>query len=135
MVRFRRFGEDGQELRPGTKSFRGGSKVYVIGGYAGMAYEGVTVIGRGRHTGACVTIDVATRDLHSFRPAPVRGPAVLRRYDEAPSGWYGDETREVSEAMATVPADVARAERTGHRRGSPHPDPCRRHECLTLTPG
>lgn len=67
VVRFRRYGEGGQELRPGTKSFRGGSKVYVIGGYGGMAYEGVTVIGRGRHTGACITIDMATRNLHSFR--------------------------------------------------------------------
>ncbi|MFE7712095.1 hypothetical protein ACFU6I_41560 [Streptomyces sp. NPDC057486] len=134
VVRFRRYGEGGQELRPGTKSFRGGSKVYVIGGYGGMAYEEVTVIGRGRHTGAYITIDMATRNLHSFRPALVRSPAVLRRYDEAPGGWYGDETREASEAMATLLAVKARAERTEHWRGSPHPDPCRCHECLTLTP-
>lgn len=107
----------------------------MIGDYGGMMYEGVTVIGRGRHTGACITIDRATRNLHSFLPAPVRSPAVLRRYDEAPSGRYGNETREVSEAMATVPADMARAEGTEHWRGSPHPDPCRCHECLALTPG
>lgn len=31
VVRWRRYGVGGQELRPGTKSYRAGAKVYVIG--------------------------------------------------------------------------------------------------------
>ncbi len=37
VVRWRRYGEGGQELRPGTKSYRGGSKMHVIDTYAGTA--------------------------------------------------------------------------------------------------
>ena len=81
VVRWRRYGEGGQELRPGTKSYRGGSKVHVIGSYAGTGHETLTTIGRGRHTGRYITIDMATRNLHTFRAAPVYSPdgaAALR---------------------------------------------------------
>lgn len=131
VVRWRRYGKGGQELRPGTKSYRGGSKVYVIGYRPGGA-EVLTTIGRGRHTGAYVTLDLATRHLHNFRAALVRSPAVLRRdaEDGAGRGW---DSRESTEARAARFEQQAAEERLARWPGIPHPTPCRCHECLALS--
>ncbi|MEU0393611.1 hypothetical protein ABZ208_12675 [Streptomyces sp. NPDC006208] len=74
VVRWRRHGEDGRDLRPGTTSFQGGAKVYVIGDYGPGDDQDVAVIGHGRHTGASFTGVVPVRQPHSFRPRLVRSP-------------------------------------------------------------
>ncbi|MET7616787.1 hypothetical protein [Streptomyces sp. NPDC005408] len=128
VVLWRRYGDGGQELRPGTKAYKGGAKVYVVSTYAGMGHEQLTTAGRGRHTGRWITIDTATRHLHSFRAKLVHAPAVLRRYEEAA---YGPPmTREQAEKHAAMLEQIAtRDRRTYH--DAPHPDPCRCHECLS----
>ncbi|WP_406465001.1 hypothetical protein OHB07_29065 [Streptomyces sp. NBC_00111] len=133
VVRWRRYGDGGQELRPGTKSYRGGSKVYVIGSHAGSGHEQLTTIGRGRHTGTYITLGMATRNLHTFRAVPVHSPTVLRLCEEADVGgcWT---TREDAEELAVRLAGLAVEYRTTHW-DSTHPVPCRCHECLTLSPG
>ncbi|MFE5244934.1 MULTISPECIES: hypothetical protein [unclassified Streptomyces] len=131
VVRWRRYGEGGQELRPGTKSYRGGSKVHVLQSYAGSAHEQLTTIGRGRHTGTYITIDMATRNLHTFRAVAVHSPTVLRLCEEADVGgcWT---TREDAEELAVRLERLAAEYRTAHW-SSAHPVPCRCHECLTLS--
>ncbi|MEV5263119.1 hypothetical protein AB0L02_34380 [Streptomyces anulatus] len=130
VVRWRRYGDGGQELRPGTKSYRGGSKVHVVTTYGGMGHEELTTIGRGRHTGAYITIDMATRNLHTFRPVAVYSPAVLRR--AAAVGVDGAwATREDAEELAALLARLAPRYREEHWRGAPHPVPCRCHDCLS----
>jgi hypothetical protein len=128
--RWRRYGEGGQELRPGTKSYRGGSKVHVIQTYPGAGHEQLTTIGRGRRTGTYLTIDMATRDLHTFRAVPVRSPAVLRLCAEAGVGgcWTA---RQDAEEVAALLGRLSVAYRATHWV-TPHPRPCRCHECLTL---
>ncbi|WP_406391436.1 hypothetical protein [Streptomyces sp. NBC_00887] len=133
VVRWRRYGDGGQELRPGTKSYRGGSKVHVISTYPGMAHEQLTTIGRGRHTGTYITIDMATRNLHTFRAVPVHSPTVLRLWTEAGVGGCRP-SREDAEELAVLLERLAAEYRTTSW-GSPHPLPCRCHECLTLSPG
>ncbi|MEV7654813.1 hypothetical protein AB0O39_11635 [Streptomyces anulatus] len=130
VVRWRRYGDGGQELRPGTKSYRGGSKVHVVTTYGGMAHEELTTVGRGRHTGAYITIDMATRNLHTFRAVAVYSPAVLRR--AAAFGVDGTwATREYAEELAALLARLAPRYREEHWRGVPHPVPCRCHDCLS----
>jgi len=131
VVRWRRYGEGGQELRPGTKSYRGGSKVHVIQTYAGTGHEQLTTIGRGRRTGTYITIDMATRNLHTFRAVPVHSPAVLRLCAEADVGgcWTA---RQDAEEVAALLGRLSVAYRATHWV-MPHPRPCRCHECLTLS--
>ncbi|MEV5852197.1 hypothetical protein AB0L93_07640 [Streptomyces anulatus] len=129
VVRWRRYGDGGQELRPGTKSYRGGSKVHVVSTYGGMGHEELTTIGRGRHTGAYITIDMATRNLHTFRPVAVYSPAVLRRAAAGVDGSWA--TREDAEELAALLARLAPRYREEHWRGAPHPVPCRCHDCLS----
>lgn len=130
VVRWRRYGDGGQELRPGTKSYRGGAKVYVVDTHPGMGHEQLTTIGRGRHTRVYITIDMATRNLHTFRPTAVHSPAVLRR--TAAAGVDGSwATREYAEELAALLGGLASRYREEHWGGVPHPVPCRCHDCLT----
>ncbi|WP_052190196.1 hypothetical protein [Streptomyces sp. NRRL S-1824] len=136
VVRWRRYGEGGQELRPGTKSYRGGSKVHAIDTYAGTGHETLTTIGRGRHTGRYITIDMATRNLHTSRAVPVYSPTVLRLCAEAEVGGCWD-SREHAEQLAARLGRLAAEYRGSWWDGAPHPVPCRCHDCLTgraLTP-
>ncbi|MDK0522823.1 hypothetical protein [Streptomyces sp. ML-6] len=129
VVLWRRYGDLGQELRPGTKAYRGGAKVYVVDTYAGMGHQQLTTVGHGRHNGRWITIDTGTRHLHTFRARLVYTPAVLKR---CPGPLTAG--REEAEALAALLERVAREERHAHH-GGPHPDPCLCHECLPVTPG
>ncbi|WP_326657263.1 hypothetical protein [Streptomyces sp. NBC_00385] len=128
VVRWRRYGDLGQEFRPGTKAFRGGAKVYVMDTYPGMGNEQLTAVGHGRHTGRWITIDTGTRHLHTFRPQLVYSPAVLERCAAMPV-----RTREEAAELAERLDRTARLGRHTHH-GGPHPDPCLCHECLPLSP-
>ncbi|MGW2085197.1 hypothetical protein [Streptomyces sp. NPDC001880] len=129
VVLWRRYGELGQELRPGTKAYRGGARVYVVGTYPGTGHQQLTTVGHGRHTGRWITIDTGVRHLHTFRAQLVYVPAVLKRCD-----GRGFGTREEAAEPAALLERVAREERHVHH-GAPHPDGCRCHECLPVSPG
>lgn len=131
VVRWRRYGKGGQDLRPGVKACRGGSKVYVTGFRPGEA-ETLTAIVRGRHTGTYITLELATRHLHTFRAALVRSPAVLRRDAENDSGRPWGHLEEAEEYAARFERQAA-DERTARWPGIAHPSPCRCHECLALS--
>ncbi|MFD3530039.1 hypothetical protein [Streptomyces sp. NPDC058664] len=129
VVAWRRCGAGGQELRPGTKHFKGGAKVYVTGVYWGPGGERVTVAGRERHTGRWIVIDTATRHLHTFRPMLVHTPRVLERLREAGHG-YGLDADRAADVSATLER-YARRYRAETAPNSPHPDRCLCHACLT----
>ncbi|MEK8145248.1 hypothetical protein NKH18_39250 [Streptomyces sp. M10(2022)] len=98
-----------------------------------MGHQQLTTVGRGRHTGIHITIDMATRNLHTFRATLVHGPAVLRRYAEAGTG-EGWGSREAADEFAVRLGRLAAEYRVSCWGGAPHPVPCRCHECLTLSP-
>lgn len=125
VVRWRRYGDGGQEFRPGTKAYRGGTKVYVVSTYGGMAHEDVTTIGRGRGSNRWITIDTGSRHLHTFRAQLVYTPAVLRR---ASGFWAPSPAREQAEELAAMLERIAAACRDSHYR-APHPTPCLCHTC------
>ncbi|MEU3217120.1 hypothetical protein [Streptomyces sp. NPDC006971] len=129
VVRWRRYGDLGQEFRPGTKAYRGGARVYVVDTHPGAGNDQLTAVGHARRTGRWIAIDMGTRHLHTFRARLVYAPAVLRRCP----GHVG-ATREAAEELAALLERVAREERHAHH-GAPHPDPCLCHECGPVTPG
>ncbi|WSS58248.1 hypothetical protein OG543_24165 [Streptomyces sp. NBC_01178] len=126
VVRWRRYGDGGQEFRPGTRAYRGGTKVYVVDTYPGTGHEQVSTIGRGRGSGRWITIDTGTRHLHAFRARLVYSPAVLRRAEAygAPS-----RSREEAEELAALLERLAADCRDTHH-GAPHPTHCLCHACL-----
>ncbi|MFD5619774.1 hypothetical protein [Streptomyces yangpuensis] len=130
VVAWRRCGVGGQELRPGTKFFEGGAKVYVSGVYWGPGGDRVTVAGRERHTGRWIVIDTATRHLYNFRPKLVRTPRVLERLREERCARGFTEAHYAVDA-APVLERYARQYRAATAPGSPHPDRCLCHACLT----
>ncbi|MFG3001841.1 hypothetical protein [Streptomyces sp. NPDC048340] len=130
VVAWRRCGTGGQELRPGTKCFKGGAKVYVAGAYWGPEGDRVTVVGRERHTGRWIVIDTATRHLHSFRPKLVHTPRVLERLRETRRHGAGLGADRAAEASAVLER-YARQYRAEIAPSRPHPDRCLCHACLT----
>src|SRR5690349_19871530 len=78
----RPYGHGGLEQRDGLRLFRGGAKVFVADGYAGMGYETVTVIGHIRHQSRLATVDVATEYLTNWQVKLVYSPAVRARIAE-----------------------------------------------------
>lgn len=86
VVKMRRAGPGGVEVRSGTKHFAPGAKVYVIGAYWGMGGETVTVVGRHRKARRFITIATKSKYLTNWRAALVYSPAVLQRIDAGVSG-------------------------------------------------
>lgn len=127
VVAWRLHGPD-QEPRPGTKSFSGGSKVYVLAVHWGSGGERVTVLGRGRHSRRWIVIDMSTRHLYNFRPTLVHTPRVLELLRERPHRGFGEESAASTAATLEQCARRYRAEAGG---AAPHPDGCRCHRCLT----
>ncbi|MEV0779767.1 hypothetical protein ACIBLA_09435 [Streptomyces sp. NPDC050433] len=123
VVRWRRYGDGGQELRPGTKAFKGGARVFVVPDYPGMGHMEVTAIGQARNTGHWITIATATRHLHTFRAKLTYAPAVLRR--TRPEGHTEECVRQRAANMERL---AARYRQESHA-GVPHPDGCLCHEC------
>ncbi|MFJ7203897.1 hypothetical protein ACIQWR_10240 [Streptomyces sp. NPDC098789] len=132
VVWWRRYGAGGQQLRRGTKSFRGGAKVYVSYVHWGPGGDKITVIGRERNTGRWIVIDMATRNLHSFRPRFVHTPRVLERF-HASTRWPAWDAEFAAQA-ATALERHACAYRAEGWRGSEHPPRCLCHACLTGEP-
>ncbi|MCP3757329.1 hypothetical protein [Streptomyces sp. TBY4] len=125
VVLWRRYGEGGQGQRPGTKMFKGGSKVYVGTTRGGL--RDCEVVGRPRHGRGYRQSYVSTRHLHTFRPVLVRSP-VLLRFEMG----YLDE--EYAQDIAVLLERYAWELRSGAWPDWPHPEPCHCHECLALRP-
>jgi hypothetical protein len=77
VCRVRPFGE-WHEPRVGLRWLRGGAKVYVVGGFGGMGFESVTVVGRHRHGNRFFRQHVQARYLVDWRVQLVYSPTVLR---------------------------------------------------------
>ncbi|MBW5484418.1 hypothetical protein [Streptomyces bambusae] len=110
VVAWRRHGVAGQELRPGTKFFKGGAKEYVADAYWGPGDDRITSVGRERHTGRWIVIDMATRKARRAR------------------GFISaDHAADVSATLEQYACQY-RAETAPY---APHPDRCLCHACLT----
>src|SRR4051794_22004055 len=77
------YGSGGDETRVGTRQFRGGTKVFIAGCYAGTC-DGVIAIGLHRKSRRFITCVVNVNHLENFRAKLVYHPRVLEliRKDE-----------------------------------------------------
>lgn len=82
VVAERPYGPGGLHWRRGLRLFPAGAKVQVPGGYPGMGYDTVTVIGRTRHSARYAVVDIRTAHLTNWRVKLVYSPAVLDRLGE-----------------------------------------------------
>lgn len=93
------FGEGGIETKSGTKQFRGGTKVYIGGCYAGTC-DGVTCIGLHRKSRRFITCIVNVTHLENFRTKVAYQPEVVRRLREDVRCWF--KTMEDAERWASA---------------------------------
>ncbi|MFJ9827204.1 hypothetical protein ACIRSU_23005 [Streptomyces sp. NPDC101160] len=129
VVTWRRCGPGGQELRNGTKAFRGGAKVYVLKVHWGPFGDRLIVLGRERHTSRWIAVNLATRHLHNFRAKRVHSPRVLERLAE--SHYQRLDSADAAGEVAETLERYARRYRAEVAPRSPHPDHCLCHVCLT----
>ena len=88
VVRERRCGPGGAEVRRGTKHFAPGAKVHVFRFYWGMGGEAVTVVGRHRKSRRYVTITMRAARLANRRAELAYSPHVIGQILE-----YGEFAR------------------------------------------
>ncbi|MFD7260181.1 hypothetical protein [Streptomyces sp. NPDC059874] len=127
VVEWRRCGEGGQGQRPGTKTFKGGAKLYVCDLVEGR--DVCRVVGRPRNSRRYVHGYVHARHLHTFRPKFVRSPAVLRAAEW--SGFWGEGAAADAAWAAPFMEQHARELRGERWLDWHHPTPCLCHECLS----
>ena len=80
------FGE-GEDVKVGTRQFRGGTKVYVGGCYPGPC-DGVVCIGLHRKSRKFITCVVSVTHVENFRPMVAYHPEVVRRLQEDERCWF-----------------------------------------------
>ena len=72
----RKYGVGQAETRQGTKHFRGGAKVYIVGAHWGMC-ESVIVIGHHRASGRFVKMTIKKRYIENLRMTLCYSPKVI----------------------------------------------------------
>jgi len=76
VVEERNYGEGGVEKRRGTKHFRGGAKVFIVGAHWGMC-KSLIVIGHHRASGRYVQMTIPKRYLVNLRMKLCYSPKVI----------------------------------------------------------
>lgn len=87
-------GPSGAETKSGTRQFRGGSKVYIAGCFAGTCC-GVIAIGLHRKSRRFITCVVNVNHLEDFRAKMVYHPRVLQLIEQDERCWI--KTKEEAE--------------------------------------
>jgi hypothetical protein len=132
VCRARPYGEL-HEPRSGLRWLRAGAKVYVLGGFGGMGYETVTVLGRHRHHQRLFVLHVRSRHLVNWRVKLVYQETVLRLVLESgchPFGEPVDGSPRRREALTETAGMFAGLSVAAHLVGGPCDG-----ESLTLGPG
>ena len=95
------FGEE-KETRYGTKSFSGGTKVYVAPAQWGDGFEKVCVIGKPRRTFKLIEIVIKSDNIENFRLKKVFTPAVLKRMSESTHTWWSNTDEDKKGIIALI---------------------------------
>ena len=92
-------GEGGSETQIGTRLFRAGAKVYIVGCYPGIC-ESVVCIGLHRKSGKFITTIIKVWHLENFRAKVVYNPEVVRRMFNDKRCWFRTEEDAIEYAIA-----------------------------------
>lgn len=93
------FGPGGTSSKSGTRQFRGGTKVYIAGCYAGTC-DGVIAIGQHRHHRRFIACVVNVQHVEHFRVKMVYHPTVTHMIKTDQRLWI--RTKEESEQWAAA---------------------------------
>jgi hypothetical protein len=136
VCRARPYGER-HEPKAGLRWLNAGAKVFVPGGFGGMGFESVTVIGQHRLQRRLFLQHVQSRYLVNWRVKLVYSPAVLRLVAEGEYErfWYGDRrepdgSAEYRAGLEKLAASFAAREVTANLVAGPCDG-----ETVTLGPG
>ncbi len=83
IVAQRPYGNGGTEMRPGTKHFSGGTKVYCLPAQWGDGYDQVVVVGKHRGSRHFVTMIISSDWVSNWRAQVIYKPAVLKHLTKA----------------------------------------------------
>ena len=93
------FGEGGKETRIGTKQFRGGAKVYIVGCYPGMC-DSLIVIGQNKHSNKFIRSVIRINVVENMRIKLIYGKSALELCSqEAPNGAFMIKTKTDAEYL------------------------------------
>jgi len=81
IVENRPYGPGGKEIRNGTKLFRGGAKVYIVGAHAGMC-EDIIVLGHHRKSGKFIQSVIKVYHVENIRMTLCYSPTALKKVAE-----------------------------------------------------
>ncbi len=96
------YGEGGQEVRIGTKQFRGGAKVYIVGCYPGMC-ESLVVIGQNRHSNRFIRSVVRVNVVENMRIKMIYGKSAIALCQKpAPIGARMLKNKEDAEKLLSL---------------------------------
>ena len=93
------FGPGGAETTSGTRQFRGGTKVYIAGCYAGMC-DSVVAIGLHRKSRRFITCVIRVKLVENFRAKLVYHPRVIEIIKQDARCWF--RTKEDAETWAAA---------------------------------
>ncbi len=80
------FGEGGKETRIGTKQFRGGAKVHIVGSYPGMC-DSLIVIAQNKHSNKFIRRVIRVNIVENMRIKMIYGESAMELCSqEAPNG-------------------------------------------------
>jgi len=102
IVEQRPYGEGGTEVRPGTKHFSGGTKVYCLPAQWGDGYEKIVVVGRHRGSKRFETMVLDSSCVTNWRAKVVYSPAVLRRLAHGFKGYWNRKWESKDEIDAYI---------------------------------
>ncbi len=89
IVKEHEFGEE-KVIKPGTKHFSAGTKVYLAPASWGDGYERIRVIGIGRGNRKYIEIVMQSKYIENFRMQKVYKPAIVKRMLNSENCWWGD---------------------------------------------
>ena len=103
IVKFREYGEGGADSKSGTRLFRGGAKVFIIGAYYGMC-ESVVLVGHHRKSVRLICSVVKAKHLENFKVKPIYKPKLFEiaidRSKERDGAYYPIKSKEEMENLA-----------------------------------
>lgn len=82
------FGEE-HEIKPGTKQFSSGTKVFLAPSQWGDGYEKIVVIGLPRHGSKYIEVVTRSEYIENYRMQKVYKPDVLKIMCSSPYRWWG----------------------------------------------
>ena len=88
IVQEHEFGEE-HEIKPGTKQFSSGTKVFLAPSQWGDGYERIVVIGLSRHGSKYIEVVTRSEYIENYRMQKVYKPDVLKIMCSSPYRWWG----------------------------------------------